>query len=137
MRKLTKSIVGACAAATVLSSVAIVAHAAQDMSRWSGTIDFWTDIVGTSVIEKDEDDKVSHIIWESKNDSGNFKLKFTIQLIEDGSNQNDQLYIDSTYGLGTEVAFASKCIEGKDYRLVAARESIFDPAIYCVGSWEP
>lgn len=49
MRKLTKSVVGACAAATVLSSVAIVAHAAQAMSRWSGTIDFWTDIVGTSL----------------------------------------------------------------------------------------
>lgn len=136
MRKLTKSIVGACAAVTVLSSVTIVAHAAQTMSQWAGNINFWTDIVGTSVIETDED-KVSHIRWDSKNDSGNFKLKFTIQLIEDGSNQNDQLYIDSTYGLSTEVTVASKCIKDKNYRLVAARESIFDPAKYCAGEWEP
>lgn len=136
MRKLTKSIVCACAAATVLSSVAIVAHAYQATTSWGTHIDFWTDTLSSGITEKDSD-TVSHVTWSGREANYDFKLKFTVQSA-DNADVCDQIYVDSATQLGKVVTiYNSNCIKDRKYNLVSARENLFDSAVYCTGNWEP
>lgn len=108
MRKLTKSIVGACAAVTVLSSIAVVAHAYQATTGWGTHIDFWTDTLSTGVTEKDSD-TVSHVTWSGREANYNFKLKFTVQSA-DNVDVCDQIYVDSATQLGKVVTIAIQTV---------------------------
>lgn len=136
MRKLTKGIIGTCAAFTVLSCVSSVALAYQRCSNWGTKIDFWVDTLSSDITETDSD-YISHVKWFGKESTKNFKLKFTIRSIDDRNVCNTK-YIDSTYQLGRTVSiYDSNCIKGRQYTLVAARENLFDSAVYCAGDWEP
>lgn len=48
-----------------------------------------------------------------------------------------QTYVNSVTDLGKNKTISSSCVNGRTYNLVAARENILDPAVYCNGNWEP
>ncbi len=135
MKKLLRRFFAAGVSATVIGSIALVAHAAQATTDWEKYIDFWTDTLSSGVVEQDNDSK-SHITWTGKEVNGDFKLKFTIQSM-DNTDVCTQTYVNSATDLGKETSISSNCIKGRAYNLVAARESIVDPEVYCNGNWEP
>lgn len=135
MKKITRKIMAVCVSATVFGSLAIVAHAAQSTTKWSKYVDFWTDTLSSGITENDND-SVSHVTWSGKKVSGDFNLKFTIQST-DNTDVSAQTYINSATSLGKQQTIDSNCIKGRKYNLVAARENIFDPEVYCSGNWEP
>ncbi len=135
MKKKVKSILGVAIALCLVSSFPVVLSAAQGRSSWGTYIDFWTDVLRTNVVELDSD-SVSHVTWTGKEINYDFKLKFTVQTVE-GKNVSDQQYLYSGTDLNREHTFNASCIQGRRYQLVAARENMFDDAIYCTGNWEP
>lgn len=135
MKKLLRMAFATGISATVLCSVALVAHAAQATTGWEKYIDFWTDTLSTGITEQDND-TVSHVKWIGKEVNGNFRLKFTIQSM-DNVDVCTQTYVNSATDLGKNKTISSSCVNGRNYNLVAARENIFDPEVYCTGNWEP
>ena len=135
MKKVARNVFTACVSATVIGSLAIVAHAAQTTTGWGKYVDFWTDTLSTGIVEQDND-SVSHVTWTGKEVNGDFNLKFTIQSM-DNVDVCDQTYVNSATDLGIVKTITSSCIKDRAYNLVAARENIFDPAVYCSGNWEP
>lgn len=135
MKKVARNVFAVCVSATVISSLAIVAHAAQTTTGWGKYVDFWTDTLSTGIVEQDND-SVSHVTWTGKEVNGNFNLKFTIQS-EDNVDVCTQTTVNSASYLGKVKTITSNCIKGRAYNLVAARENILDPAVYCSGNWEP
>lgn len=135
MKKLTRKVFAVGVSAAVMGNIALVAHAAQARTDWDKYIDFWTDTLSTGIVERDND-SVSHVTWTDKEVNGNFKLKFTIQSM-DNVDVCTQTYVNSATDLGKEKAITSSCVKDRSYNLVAARETIIDPAVYCTGNWEP
>lgn len=135
MARFSKKLLAICCSAIIAGNIAVIASAYQSTATWGTYIDFWTDTL-SSDIEETDNDSLSHVKWTGKEVTGDFKLKFTIQS-ENGTDVCEQTYVNSATKLGKVVSIDSNCINGRNYTLVAARENILDPSVYCSGDWEP
>jgi len=109
----------------------LISVSAQANSNWSGNVDFWEDVVASNVSATDND-KIASINWNGKESTESFKLWLTVRTL---TNTNVTTKQQFTYLVPKNVT--SYAISGNSYKLVAARENIFDLNTYCSGTWAP
>lgn len=112
-------------------ALGMIAVSAQSSTGWSGNVDFWEDVVANNITATDND-KIASIYWNGKETTESFKLWLTVRSV---TNDNVTTKQQFTYLFPKNIT--SYAISGRTYKLVAARENIFDFSTYCSGTWAP
>jgi len=112
-------------------ALGMIAVSAQSSTGWSGNVDFWEDVVANNITATDND-KIASIYWNGKETTESFKLWLTVRSVT-----NDNVTTKQQFSYLVPKNITSYAISGRTYKLVTARENIFDFSTYCSGTWAP